>query len=128
MLNTLDNFFFTLEEPEKSCLLFVRQFILKHSIEISEHWKYNTPFYYYKGKWMCYISYHKKTKVIYIGFVQGHLIKHKKLASEGRKIVKVFYLNAEKDIDIASLNSILTLVTKHIDGLAKKKKAPKRNV
>ena len=114
MLNTLDNFFFTLEEPEKSCLLFVRQFILKHSIEISEHWKYNTPFYYYKGKWMCYISYHKKTKVIYIGFVQGHLITHKKLASEGRKIVKVFYLDAGEDIDVKSIATILNLVMKEI--------------
>lgn len=114
MLNQLDNFFFSLDEPERGCLLFIRQFILKHDPGISEQWKFNTPFYYYKGKWMSYISFHKKTKVIYIGFVHGYKLKHKKLLSEGRKQVKVFYLDPNKDLDIRSLRSIFAQAIKHI--------------
>ncbi|MDO9000792.1 MAG: DUF1801 domain-containing protein [Bacteroidota bacterium] len=106
MLNHLDNYFFSLEEPHRSCLLFLRQFILNYSNQLSEQWKFNTPFYYYNNKWFCYISYHKKTKLIYIGFVQGYKIKHSKLLSEGRKQVKVFYIDPEKDIDVKNLNAI----------------------
>jgi len=107
MLNVIDNFFFSLAEPERSCLLFIRQFVLEHSPEISENWKFNTPFYNYKGKWMCYLSYNQKTKVIYIGFVHGFRMSHKKLLSEGRTQVKVFYVDPNKDVDIKSLKTIL---------------------
>ncbi len=114
MLNQLDNFFFSLDEPERGCLLFIRQFILDHDPDISEQWKFNTPFFYYKGKWMCYIPYNRKTKVIYISFVNGNKITHKKLLSEGRKQTKVFYLDANKDVDIKSLKNILSLAIQHI--------------
>jgi len=107
MLNYIDNYFFNLPEPEQSCLLFVRDFILDYSKDISEEWKFNTPFYYYKGKWLCYISYNKKNKSIYIGFVKGYLMKHAKLVSEGRKQIKVYHLDANNDIDLKSLRSIM---------------------
>ena len=107
MLNHLDNFFLTLDEPEQGCLLFIRQFILNYSNKFSEHWKYNTPFYHFNGKWFCYLSYHKKTKRIYIGFVYGYKLNHPKLLSEGRKQIKVFYIDAAKDVDIKSLKAIM---------------------
>jgi hypothetical protein len=109
MLNHLDNYFFSLEEPHRSCLLFLRSYILDYSDKITEQWKFNTPFYYYNNKWLCYISYHKKTKKVYIGFIHGYLMKHAKLLSEGRKQIKVFYIEPEKDIDIKSLNSIFKM-------------------
>ena len=46
-------------------------------------------------------------KKIYLGFVLGHKMKHKKLVSEGRKQIKVFYVDPEKDIDVKSLKAIL---------------------
>ena len=109
MLNALDNYYLTLTEPEQSSLLFLRKYLLELSPHMAEHWKFNTPFFYYKNKWFCYFSISKKTKQIYIGFVKGHKIKHPKLVSEGRKQIKVFYIDAEKDIDIKSLNAILRL-------------------
>lgn len=112
MLNYIDNYFFSLPEPEQSCLLYVRSFILGFSKDITEEWKFNTPFYYYKGKWLCYISYGKKNKSIYIGFIKGHLMQHAKLVSEGRKQIKVFHLNANDDIDVKSLKAIMTKVLK----------------
>lgn len=107
MLNYVDNYFFSLPEPEQSCLLYVRSFMLSYSKHISEAWKFNTPFYYYKGKWLCYVSTNKKNKSIYIGFIKGHLMQHTKLVSEGRKQIKVFHLDANKDIDVKSLNAIM---------------------
>lgn len=34
-------------------------------------------------------------------------MKHPKLLSEGRKQIKVFYIDADKDIDIKSLNAMM---------------------
>ncbi len=121
MLNHLDNYFLSLPEPEQSCLLFVRQLILGFNKAISERWRYNTPFYYYKEKWMCYISYQKKQKTIYLGFVHGHHLKHKKLLSEGRKQIKVYYLNPDKDLDIRTIMALFKEATKYIDGLSAKR-------
>lgn len=121
MLNPADNFFLTLPDPEQSCLLFIRQFILDQNTGISEKWHYNTPFYHYKGKWMCYLSYRPKDRVIYIGFVHGYKLKHKLLLSEGRKQIKVFYLNAYNDVDIKSLREVFKLALNFIESLESKK-------
>jgi len=121
MFKNLDDYFLSLPEPEQSCLLFLRQFILDFNKGISEHWHYNTPFYYYQGKWMCYISYQSKKRILYLAFVHGNQLKHKKLLSEGRKQVKVFYLDAAKDVNIRTLKAIFTEALQHINKLQAKK-------
>ena len=102
-----NNYFATQPEPEQSCLLFLRKTILQHSEHITEAWHFNTPFYYFKKRWLCFISYDKKTKIIYVSVVNGNKIKHRKLVSEGRKKMKIFYVDASQDIEIKSLNEIL---------------------
>lgn len=121
MLNALDDYFLNLPEPEQSCLLFLRQFILEFNKGISEHWHYHTPFYYYKGKWMCYISYQRKKRILYLGFVHGNKLRHKKLLSEGRKQIKVYYLDPAKDLDIKTLKAIFKEAIYCIDGLSPKR-------
>lgn len=111
MLRQLDNYFHSLPEPEQGCLLFLRQHIINYSEDITDAWKFNTPFFYYKKKWLCYLSYNKKTKVIYIGFVKGYKLNHSKLLSEGRKQIKVFYVDANKDVDVKNLDKILKMAT-----------------
>lgn len=44
MLNHLDNYFFSLNEPHRSCLLFLRHFILDHAAGLSEQWNLTRPF------------------------------------------------------------------------------------
>ena len=39
-------------------------------------------------------------------------MKHKKLESEGRNTIKVFYVDPAKDVDLKSLNEILKLAVK----------------
>ena len=107
MLQKANNPFVNSPEPDRSCLLYLRKFILDFSSDISESWKFNTPFYYFKGKWLCFISYDKKTSVIYVSMVNGNKITHPKLLSEGRKKMKIFYVDPEKDIDLKSLQFIL---------------------
>jgi len=74
---------------------------------------------------MCYIAYQKKIRKIYLAFVHGHKLQHKKLLSEGRKQIKVFYLKANSDVDVKSLNEILKESTSYIEGLPEKKKGSK---
>lgn len=109
MLNQLDNYYFSKPQPEQSCLLFLRGFLLEYSSQIEEHWKYTTAFFTYKKKLFCYFSISKKTGQLYIGFVNGNKIKHKKLVAEGRKQIKVLYIDPNKDIDIKSLKEIVKL-------------------
>ncbi|MBA2613873.1 MAG: DUF1801 domain-containing protein [Bacteroidetes bacterium] len=112
MLNHLDSYYFSQPEPYQSCLLFLRNFLLNYSTEIEEHWKYTTAFFTYKKKMFCYFSINKKTKQLYIGFVDGNKINHKKLVAEGRKQIKILYINPEKDIDVKALREILKFASK----------------
>src|SRR5262245_49011799 len=98
MLNELDNFYFFLPEPDQSALLYLRNTILKHSGHITEHFKFKTPFFYYKGKWFCYFGIEKKTNRIYIGFLKGSEMKNKHLIAGNRTVVKILYIDKEKDI------------------------------
>ncbi len=82
-------------------------------MKLEEHIKFNTPFYNFKGKWFCYISYSAKRKhEIYIGFVKGYLMEFPNLESEGRKQIKVYRIDPEKDIDVKSLKKITALQKK----------------
>lgn len=112
MEQSLDHFLIKIPEPQQSCLLFLRQYFIEE-MSLEENWKFNTPFYYYKGKWFCYLSYSAKRKhEIYIGFVRGYLINLPNLVSEGRKQIKVFRINPEKDIDVKVLKKIIITLKK----------------
>lgn len=104
-----NNYFATLAEPDQSCLLFLHGFILEQSPHITHAWKFNTPFYYYKGRWLCFISYCSKTSVIYISFVNGFKMNHPKLLREGRKKMKVFYVDANEDVPVRMLGVLMQL-------------------
>ena len=112
MEQSLDSFFLKIPEPQQSTLLFLRHFFIEE-MSLQESWKFNTPFYYYKSKWFCYLSYSAKRKhEIYIGFVKGYLIEYPNLVSEGRKQIKVYRINPEEDIDVKTLKKITTLLKK----------------
>lgn len=109
MEHLLNNFFLQLPEEEQSVLLFMRKHILQFSEHFTEHYKFNTPFYYYKGKWNCYLYHNKKSKRTYIAFLNGYLMKHKALLAEGRTQGRVYYFDCKKDIDIKTINELLDL-------------------
>jgi len=111
-MSPLENFYITLEEPLQSVFLYYRKFILESDENFTEHWKYKTPFFYYKGKWFCYLSFSKKTNRAYLGFVKGSKMEHSLLKSEGRKMIKIMEIDQNQDIPMALFEEILTLAKK----------------
>lgn len=107
MLRPIDNYFLQKEEPLKSCLQFLRGYILTQDTNITEAWKYGMPFYCYKGKMFCYLWTHKKYNQPYLGIVEGKRINHPDLLLEKRARMKILLINPNKDIPIKKINSIL---------------------
>jgi hypothetical protein len=110
MLRPIDNWFLQKDEPDKSCLQFLREHILKQDKNITEAWKYGMPFFCYNGKMFCYLWMHKKYKQPYIGIVEGEKIKHPDLLKEKRARMKILLLDANKDIPLRKINGILNEV------------------
>ena len=111
MEDKIENYFLSLPEPEQSVLLFLHLFFSKE-VMLSHKRKFNTPFYYYNGKWFCYLDYNKVTRSIHVSFVKGNQVSHPKLLSEGRKQMKIYRVNLEKDINVKELAEIITLLKK----------------
>ena len=107
MLRPVDNYFFRQDESIKSCLQFLRAHILKQDDNITEAWKYGMPFFCYKGKMFCYLWVHKKYRQPYLGIVEGKRINHPDLIIEKRARMKIFLLDANKDLPIKKINIIL---------------------
>lgn len=112
MLRELDQFYLEQPEPNRSFMLSLRSFILKYDSEISEEWKYQLPFFYYKNKPFCYIWKDNKTQQPYIGIVKADLFEHLELIKGNRKKMKVLYFNTSKDIPVKLIDEIFKLAIK----------------
>ncbi|HEY2648766.1 MAG TPA: DUF1801 domain-containing protein [Puia sp.] len=49
MLRDIEQLYLLKEEPLKSCLIALREIILKQDHDITTAWKYRMPFFCYKG-------------------------------------------------------------------------------
>ncbi len=107
MLRDIDHFYLQKEEPVKSCLIALREIILKQDRDITVAWKYGMPFFCYKGKMFCYLWVHKTIKQPYIGFVEGKYLNHPKLLIEKRARMKIFLCDPQKDLPIKVIQTIL---------------------
>ena len=107
MLRDIDHFYLQKEEPVKSCLIALREIILRQDPEITEAWKYGMPFFCYKGKMFCYLWVHKTRKLPYVGFVEGKYLNHPKLLTEKRARMKIFPCNPERDLPVKTIEMIL---------------------
>ena len=112
MLNPLDHYYLTKEEPIKGCLQFLRDYILKLDPNITETMKYGMPFFCYNGKMFCYLWVHKKLLFPYIGIVEGAKINHPDLLQEKRARMKILLLDPNKDLPIKKINTIMKAVVK----------------
>lgn len=115
MLSDLDKFYLEKEEPLRDCLLALRDIIVAHNEHITKEWKYKLPFFYYKGKMLCYLWFHQKYKKPYIGFANGYLINDEELLMEKRSRMKILLIDENEDIPIEKINTILkkALLTYH---------------
>jgi len=107
MISDLNQFYDTQSEPNNSCFLALRSIILNLDDQIEEAWKYKLPFFLYKGKMFCYLWQDKITKEPYIGVVKGLEINHSALVQGNRSKIKILPINANKDIEIDDVKTIL---------------------
>lgn len=107
MLRPADNYFLQQEEPFKSCLQFLRKFILAFDSDITEKWQYGMPFYYYRNKRCCYLWIHKQRRQPYIGIVDGKKIDHPDLFAEKRTRMKILLLDPAKDMPVKKIRALL---------------------
>ena len=106
-MRPVDQYFLQKEEPIKGCLLFLRDYILRFSTNITEEWRYGMPMYYYGGKMFCYLWVHKKYKQPYLGIAEGKKINHPQLILEKRARMKIMLIDPDKDIPIKTIKLIL---------------------
>jgi hypothetical protein len=106
-MTNLDNFYMQQEEPLKSVFLALKEIIMKQDMHITNEWKYNTPFFYYKGKMFCYMWFHKKYKQPYIGIIEGKHFDEPFLLAENRSRIKIMLLDANEDLPLETIESII---------------------
>ncbi len=108
MIRPIDQFYIDQQEPVQSVFLALRAYIPSLHPDITEEWRYRLPFFYYKGKMLCYLWKDKKTQIPYIGIVKGNQIEHPALHQGDRKRMKVLYLNPNEDLPITTIETVLT--------------------
>lgn len=108
-MHEIDNFFLFQDEPIKSCLQSLRPYILGYDENITEAWKFNMPFYFFKKERFCYLWIHTKTGQPYIGFTDGKRLEHPLLMFEKRSRIKIMLIEPEKDIPVDDIDTVLKM-------------------
>ena len=107
MVQEIHNYYLNKTEPVKSCLLALRSIILQQDNMITETQKYGMPCFCYKKKVFCYLWTDKKTDEPYMLMVEGAYLNHPQLELGNRKRMKIFRVNATKDLPIKTIKLIL---------------------
>lgn len=107
MLQDIDNYYLSKEEPHKGCLLALRNIILEQDENITETRKWGMPCFCYKKKMFSYLWTDKKTDEPYILMVEGKYLDHPELEEGNRSRMKIFRINPNKDIPIDTVKRLL---------------------
>ncbi|QCE43187.1 DUF1801 domain-containing protein [Psychroserpens sp. NJDZ02] len=107
MSTDIDSYYLEKDEPDKSCLLTLRECMLRQDKNISETLKWGMPCFIYKNKIFCYLSTDKKTKEPYLLMVEGKHLNHPELEKGQRSRMKILRINPNIDLPIAFINALL---------------------
>lgn len=107
MLKTIDAYYDKQPEPNQSCLLALRAFILQQDTEITESLKWGTPCFSYRNRMFCFLALTKAPQTPYLLIVEGHRIDHPLLEVGSRKRMKTLSIDANKDLPFAVIQTIL---------------------
>jgi len=110
-MQELDLFYLQQEEPNKSCLSALRQHLLAFDKDITEAWKFNMPFFFYKGNRFCYFKIDRKRGIPYMGFNDGKWIDHPGLTFENRSRIRILMVDPAKELPMEIIDSILKAAT-----------------
>lgn len=106
-MKELDNFYLQFDEPNKSCLLALREIILSQDSDITTAWKYKLPFFCYKEKMFCYLWIRPKSNQPYLGIVEGKHFDHPDLLTEKRSRMKIMLFDPNEDLPIETIKMII---------------------
>lgn len=106
-MNQNETFYLNQQEPNKSCLLTLRDIILNFDENITETKKYGMPCFCYKNKMFTYLWTDKKTGEPYILFVEGQRLDHPDLETGNRSRMKIFRINPNVDLPLSTINTLL---------------------
>ena len=76
-MNPVEQHIINQKEPYQSIMLYVRSVIFKTLTNVTEHYKYNVPYYMYNNKPMLYLNILKGTNFVDVAFIQGILLEDK---------------------------------------------------
>ncbi len=106
-MNELEEFYLKHGEPLKGVYLSMREMVMSHSPHIKNLWRYGMPFFYYKGMMLCYLWFHKKYQLPYIGFMDGNVMTHPALLSEKRSRAKILLLYPNQNLPVETIKELL---------------------
>ncbi len=107
MISELSSFYLNKSEPNKSCLLALRDLILNQDSNITETVKYGMPCFCYQKKMFCYLWTDKKTGEPYLLMVEGKHLDFPGLEEGKRSRMKIFRVDPNKDLPIKTIDTIL---------------------
>ncbi|SHG99904.1 protein of unknown function (DU1801) [Chryseobacterium oranimense] len=114
-MNPIQEYFYRIDEPERSTLLFLRKMILESDPDhITETFSFGLPFFKYKKKMLCYLYYSKKYKRHYISFYHGDRIHYPELIQDGRKKFKILLIDMDKDLPVSFIMNIIDDIKQYI--------------
>lgn len=106
-MHALDHFYTKHNESINECFLAMKQIILSMDPEITNEWKYNMPFFCFRGKMFCYLWWHPKHQLPFLGMVEGKHLIHPELQFENRSRIKIMLIDPKKDLPIRKMHEIL---------------------
>ncbi len=106
-MKEIDDFFMQLNEPNRGCMLALREIILYQDKEITMAWKYKMPMFCYKNKMFCYLWINKNTSEPYLGVVEGKKIEHPELRIGNRSRMKIILFDPKQDLPVETIQDIL---------------------
>ncbi|MFY0598122.1 MAG: DUF1801 domain-containing protein [Cyclobacteriaceae bacterium] len=107
-MREVDAYYSSKEEPNKSCLLALRNIVLEQDSNITETLKWGMPCFCFKKKPFCYLWTDKKTLEPYLLFVEGKLLDHPSLEEGTRAKMKIFRVNPNEDLPINTIEPLLS--------------------
>lgn len=102
-----DSFYLEKDEPNRSCLLSLRNIILKQDSLVTETTKYGMPCFCYDNRIFCYLWIDKKTDRPYILFVEGKSLNHPKLEIGKRARMKILRVDPSEDLPIKTIELLI---------------------
>ncbi len=107
MAQELDRYYLNQGEPNRSCLLALRDILLRSDPHVSETRKWGMPCFCYQKKMFCYLWTDKKTSEPYLLFVEGKHLDHPDLEEGNRSRMKIFRVDPTTDLPIETIQSLI---------------------